>query len=209
VKLPDPPLLVITDRKQAKQPLADILAAAFASGCRWASVREKDLPREEQIVLAQQLSALARDWGARLTLHGSPVLARDADLDGVHLPTGANATMAREMLGRRALIGISIHTVGEAARLDPAIVDYVIAGPAYATASKPSYGPILGMVGIEKITDATKVPVIAIGGITSGAVAEMHVAGAHGVAVMGGVMRASDPGRAVADLIGALQPGPF
>jgi thiamine-phosphate pyrophosphorylase len=209
VKLPDPPLLVITDRRQAKKPLTDILAAAFASGCRWASVREKDLPREEQIALARRMLPFARDRGARLTLHGSPVLARDADLDGVHLPAGADAAEAREMLGRHALIGISIHAVEEAARLDPAIVDYAIAGPAYATPSKPTHGPILGMIGIERITDATKVPVIAIGGITPGSVAEMHVAGAIGVAVMGGVMRAADPAREVANLVAALRPGPF
>jgi thiamine-phosphate pyrophosphorylase len=209
VKLPDPPLLVITDRTQAKQPLADILGPAFAAGCRWASVREKDLPREAQIVLARQMLPFARDWGARLTLHGSPVLARDGDLDGVHLSAGADAAAARAMLGRHALIGISIHTAEEAARLDPAVVDYAIAGPAYATPSKPNHGPILGMVGIEKITDATKVPIIAIGGITPGAVAEMHVAGAAGVAVMGGVMRAADPAREVAALVAALNPGPF
>jgi thiamine-phosphate pyrophosphorylase len=209
VRLPDPPLLIVTDRHQATRPLEHILDGAFAAGCRWASVREKDLPGEQQIVLARRLLPLARDWGARLTLHGSPVLARDADLDGVHLPAGANAAAARQMLGRHALIGISIHKVEEAAKLDPHIVDYAIAGPAYATPSKPQHGPILGMVGIQKIADATKVPIIAIGGITAGAVPEMHVGGAVGVAVMGGIMRADDPCRVVTELVAALRPGPF
>ena len=107
MKLPRPPLLLVTDRQQAKRPLEDILADAFKAGCRWASVREKDLPREEQIALAQRLLPVAHDWGARLTLHGSPALAQDGGLDGVHLPAGADATVAREMLGRHALIGIS------------------------------------------------------------------------------------------------------
>jgi len=209
VRLPRPPLLLVTDRQQAKRPLEHILDGAFAAGCRWASVREKDLPPEEQIVLARRLLPLARDWGARLTLHGSAVLARDADLDGVHLAAGADAAAARQLLGRHALIGISIHKVEEAEKLDPHVVDYAIAGPAYATPSKPQHGPILGMVGIQKITDATKVPIIAIGGITAGAIAEMHVAGAIGVAVMGGVMRTDDPAREVASLVAALHPGPF
>ncbi len=209
MRLPNPPLLIVTDRQQAKRPLEHILDGAFAAGCRWASVREKDLPGEEQIVLARLLLPLARDWGVRLTLHGSPMLARDADLDGVHLSAGADAAAARQMLGRHALIGISIHKVKEAAKLDPHIVDYAIAGPAYATPSKPPHGPILGMVGIQKIVDATKVPIIAIGGITAGAVPEMHVGGAVGVAVMGGVMRADDPCRVVRELVAALRPGPF
>jgi thiamine-phosphate pyrophosphorylase len=205
VKLPRPPLLLVTDRKQAQAPLADILAAAFAAGCRWASVREKDLPHEDQVALARHLKALASDWGARLTLHGSAALAQDAGVDGVHLPAGANASVARDMLGRHALIGISVHKEAEARKLDPAIIDYAIAGPAYATPSKPDHGPILGMLGIEKISNATSVPIIAIGGITPGAVAEMHVAGAVGIAVMGGVMRAPDPRREVEGLVAALE----
>jgi thiamine-phosphate pyrophosphorylase len=205
VKLPRPPLLLVTDRSQAQAPLADVLTAAFAAGCRWASVREKDLPREDQVALARHLKDLASDWGARLTLHGSAALAQDAGVDGVHLPAGANATVARDMLGRHALIGISVHKEDEARKLDPAVVDYAIAGPAYASPSKPDHGPILGMLGIERIANATSIPIIAIGGITPGAIAEMHVAGAVGVAVMGGVMRASDPRREVQSLVDALE----
>ena len=204
MKLPRPPLLIVTDRKQAETSLDDVLSAAFAAGCRWASVREKDVSDAEQVALARRLLAVARDAHARLTLDGSPALAREAGVDGVHLPAGADAAVARELLGSNALIGISVHKPEEAARLDPSVVDYAIAGPAYATASKPNHGPILGMLGVEKIVNAAKVPVIAIGGIAPGVVAEMRVAGAVGVAVMGGVMRAKDPGDAVKRLVHAF-----
>ena len=206
MRLPRPPLLVITDRQQARKPLDDILAASFAAGCRWASVREKDLPLGEQVALAQRLLTVARDWNAWLTLHGDPALALEAGLDGVHLAAGADAAAARHAMGKGALIGMSVHTADEAAKLDPATVDYVIAGPAYASASKPGYGPVLGMVGIEKITEATSVPVVAIGGITPGAVADMHIAGAVGIAVMGSVMRAEQPRHEVERLIAAVTP---
>jgi thiamine-phosphate pyrophosphorylase len=39
MKLPDPPLLLITDRHQARLPLVDVVRAALAAGCRWVSVR--------------------------------------------------------------------------------------------------------------------------------------------------------------------------
>jgi thiamine-phosphate pyrophosphorylase len=201
VTLPRPHLLIVTDRKQAQAPLDDVLSAAFAAGCRWASVREKDLADAEQVALARRLLAVARDSDAWLTLHGSPALAQEAGVDGVHLPAGANAKDARELLGSGALIGVSLHAPEEAAALDAAVVDYAIAGPAYATASKPDHGPILGMLGVERIANATKVPVIAIGGIAPGVVAEMRVAGAFGVAVMGSVMRAKDPGEVVRHLL--------
>ncbi len=204
--LPWPPLLVVTDRHQARAPLDDILAAAFATGCRWASIREKDLPRDEQIALARQLLPIARSWQARLTLHGDPVLAREAGVDGVHLSGGDDPKTARELLGTGALIGISIHSAAEASMLNPAAVDYAIAGPAYATASKPGYGPFLGATGIAQICRAAPVPVIAIGGITAASAPEMQSAGAVGIAVMGSVMRAPDPSREVKDLIAALRP---
>ena len=51
-RVPDPPLLVITDRRQARAPLADVVAAALAAGCRWVSMREKDLSVEDQHELA-------------------------------------------------------------------------------------------------------------------------------------------------------------
>ena len=54
MRLPDPALLVITDRRQARTPIADIVEAACAAGCRWFSVREKDLGPQEQVVLAQR-----------------------------------------------------------------------------------------------------------------------------------------------------------
>jgi thiamine-phosphate pyrophosphorylase len=204
VKLPTPPLLVITDRTQAHAPLDDVLTAAFEAGCRWASVREKDLPPDKQLALAQRLLRIARDWDALLTLHGDPNLAQAAGLDGVHLAAGGDPAAARKLMGAQDLIGISVHSVEDADKLDPSVVDYAIAGPAYASASKPEYGPVLGMLGIGRIADATRVPIIAIGGITADVVGEMHVAGAAGVAVMGGVMRAMNARREVTRLVEAL-----
>jgi thiamine-phosphate pyrophosphorylase len=204
VSVPSPSLLVVTDRRQAHAPLAEVLTAAFAAGCRWASVREKDLPADQQVALAAQLLPLARRYGARLTLHGDSRLAEQGCLDGVHLPAGGDARGARKLLGRGALIGISVHTPEETAKLDPAILDYAIAGPAYASASKPGYGPMLGLAGIAAISAISSIPVIAIGGVAPGLVAEMLTAGAAGIAVMGGVMRATDPGEEVKTLLAAL-----
>jgi thiamine-phosphate pyrophosphorylase len=204
VRLPRPPLLVITDRKQARAPLDEILASAFASGCRWASIREKDLPADDQLALAKRVLPLARRHGATLTLHGEPVIAARAGVDGVHLAAGDDAGVARALLGPDALIGISVHTAREASALAAGTVDYVIAGPAYDTPSKPGYGPVLARAGIQEICRSTALPVIAIGGVTARTVAEMLTAGAVGVAVMGSIMRAADPGDAIRSLAAAM-----
>ena len=112
--------------------------------------------------------------------------------------------MARQLLGSGALIGVSIHNAAEAEMLDPATVDYAIAGPAYATASKPGYGPFLGPRGIAGICRAIALPIIAIGGITAARIPEILHSDAVGVAVMGGVMRAEDPGEETKRLLAAM-----
>ena len=60
--LPSPPLLVISDRSQAKRPLVEIAAAAFRGGCRWFSLREKDLPADERSGVAAAGGAGTAPW---------------------------------------------------------------------------------------------------------------------------------------------------
>jgi thiamine-phosphate pyrophosphorylase len=201
LKLPDPPLLVITDRHQARLPLADVVRAALTAGCRWISMREKDLSEEDQIALASTLLPIARRHGARLTVHGEAALARACGSDGVHLSAGGDPAAARKMLGREKLIGVSLHTVTEAEAIDPGIVDYAIAGPAFETASKPGYGPEIGRKGLAEIARAATVPVLAIGGLNATRAAEVLAAGPVGIAVMGSIMRAVEPGREVKALL--------
>jgi thiamine-phosphate pyrophosphorylase len=204
LKLPDPPLLLVTDRRQARRPLAEIVIAALDAGCRWVSMREKDLPDDEQLLLARTLLPATRKAGARLMLHGEAALAKLAGVDGVHLPSGADPAVARALLGADKLIGVSIHTVIEAQAIDPDTVDYALAGPAFETPSKPGYGPEIGRKGFLEIARAARVPVLAIGGINSARVAELIAAGAAGVAVMGGIMRAADPAREARALLATL-----
>jgi len=205
VRLPNPPLLLVTDRRQTRRPLPEIVSAALGAGCRWISLREKDLPQDEQVPLARMLLPMIRRHGARLSIHGAAALAKLAGVDGVHLPSGADTAAARAELGPQQLIGVSIHTVTEAEAIDPAVVDYALAGPAFETVSKPGYGPEIGRKGLAEMARAARVPLLAIGGINTLRVAEVIAAGCAGVAVMGGVMRAADPGREVGALVATLQ----
>jgi thiamine-phosphate pyrophosphorylase len=204
MKLPDPPLLLVTDRHQARLPLAEVVTAALVAGCRWVSVREKDLSADDQIALARTLLPTARRHGACLTVHGDAALAKACGADGVHLPSGSDPARSRAMLGAGKLIGVSIHTVTEAEAIVPGAVDYAIAGPAFETASKPGYGPEIGRKGLAEIARAARVPVLAIGGINVARVAEVLAAGPAGIAVMGSVMRAADPGQAMKALLATV-----
>jgi thiamine-phosphate pyrophosphorylase len=185
-------LLVISDRHQAGRPLVEIAEAVFAGGCRWLSLREKDLPPEERCSLLAALVALGHRFGAAVTAHEDIEAVAAVGADGVHLPSATGPETARARLPER-LIGVSAHSAAEAASLLRAGADYVTVSPVFLTASKPGYGPALGLDGLSRIVAEASGPVIALGGITAENAASCIAAGAIGVAVMGEIMRAADP----------------
>ncbi len=203
MELPVPPLLVITDRSQTRRPLAEIAEAAFAGGCRWFSLREKDLPPAERQALLAALVALGRRWGARVTAHEDIEAVAATGAGGVHLPSGGDPLVARARLPH-ALIGASAHSAEEARALIAAGADYVTASPVFLSQSKPGYGPALGLDGLARVVAAAPGPVVALGGVTAENAAACIAAGARGVAVMGEVMRAADPRALVRRLAAAL-----
>jgi thiamine-phosphate pyrophosphorylase len=198
--LPVPPLLVISDRRQASLPLDQIAGQAFGAGCRWFSLREKDLAPVERRALLGRLMLLGHRFGAVVMVHEDLEAAAAEGAAGVHLPSRGNVAAARSRLPQ-ALIGASAHSAEEAAMLLHAGADYVTASPVFVTASKPGYGPALGLDGLARIVAAARGPVIALGGITEGNSAECLAAGACGIAVMGEVMRSAEPRISVQQLL--------
>jgi thiamine-phosphate pyrophosphorylase len=183
-------LLLVTDRHQAAAPLDEIVSEAIAAGARWIWLRDRDLPPAERRALAQRLIALARAYGAKLSVGGDVALAAEIAADGVHLPAGASIAAARARLGARARIGVSAHHDAEVAAAAAAGADYATLSPIFATASKPGYGPALGVAALARAAPHG-LPVLALGGVTPERVDDCLNAGAAGIAVMGEVMRAA------------------
>lgn len=200
MSLPVPPVLVITDRRQATQPLEGVATALFAGGCRWLSLREKDLPASERRALLQRLVALGQTCGAIVTVHDDLDSAIALGL-GLHLPAQGSIAEARRVLGARALIGISAHDAEEVAKAADSGADYATLSPIFLTRSKPGYGPALGLDALRR---RWPLPVLALGGIDSGNAAACLEAGASGLAIMGEAMRAASPKNFMAGLLALL-----
>jgi thiamine-phosphate pyrophosphorylase len=201
--LPFPPLLVISDRHQGSRPLEQVAEAAFRGGCRWFSLREKDLAPAKRRALLGILVALGHRFGAVVTAHEDVEAVVAADASGVHLPSGGDPAAARARLPA-ALIGASAHSADEASTLLRAGADYVTVSPVFVTASKPGYGPALGLDGLAHIVVQAPGPVVALGGITAESAALCLAAGAGGIAVMGEIMRAADPQATVEHILSAM-----
>lgn len=210
--------------------LAATVAAALEGGLDGVVVRERRLASGHRQALGRELSTTAHAGGssaallwaapvpnqprppARVPRPGADVTRPDAMkpclmtadvMDGVHLrardpfPSGE----------RPALVGRSCHGEAELRRAADEGCDYVTLSPVAASGSKPGYGPALGVAGLRALLERTgylspTAPrVLALGGVEPGAARQWLEAGAHGVAVMGAVMRANDPADVAARLV--------
>jgi len=204
VSLPDLPLLLITDRRQVRRSLEDTVARALEGGCRWVSLREKDLEPPERLLLLRRLVELGHRCGARISVHEDIDAALAAGAAGVHLPAGADPAEARARLPPGMLLGVSAHGAEELARAAAAGADYATFSPIFPSASKPGYGPALGFDALARAAASVSIPIIALGGVDRARIAACVDAGAAGIAVMGGVMAADDPGMVMAGLTTTL-----
>jgi len=200
-----PPLILLTDRSQLRlgRGLVRTVAECAEAGLTHVVLRELDLSDAQRAALAGELAAI----GVTVIAAHTPL----AGAAGVHLRAAAVAggnTLLPPVEGRcidrlpgatacYPLRGRSCHTRAEVTAAAADGFAYATLGPFAATASKPGYGPALPP---EAYADRP-IPVYALGGIDP-ANAELAMdAGAHGVAVMGAVMRAASPKSVVRDLL--------
>lgn len=190
---PLPRLLVLTNRTQADRPLPEVIGACVDGGARAVVLREKDLPRAERTALAVRLRPVLAATGGLLLVASDPTIPAD----GVHLAANDPLTLG----GTHGLIGRSCHGPDDLAAAAVEGCTHATLSPTFATASKPGYGPALGL---DALADPP-LPTFALGGIDRPERAAACVAaGAHGVAVMGALMLADRPDRLAAEILAAL-----
>ena len=192
---------MLTDRASCDRPLAEVVAAAVEGGARTVVLREKDLPDVQRAALASQLRSLLDPVGGRLVLAGPPLAAGELASDAVHLSAADEVPLPRP-----PLVGRSCHDLASVRRAAAQGCDWVTVSPVRATASKPGYGPALGLDGLAALARCG-VPAYALGGLAADDAPACLRAGAVGVAVMGAVMRSDRPDRVVADLLASLALG--
>jgi thiamine-phosphate pyrophosphorylase len=196
------PLLVITDRHQARRSLEEVVAEILSAGARWIWFRDRDLEIAERRRLALRLSKLVQGAGGCLSIGGDVELAAEIGANAVHVRDIATVTQARRLLGPIALVGLSAHALADVEDAHAAGADYVTLSPIYQSASKPGYGPPLGLGAIGRAAQ-TGIPIVALGGITANTANTAMNAGAAGVAVMGSVMASDRPAAVVHEILQA------
>jgi thiamine-phosphate diphosphorylase len=148
-------------------------------------VREYEIDDQRLLTLVSRIVSAAKPGGASIVVNDRVDIAIAAGAAGVHLRGDSpSAAAVRLIVPPGFLIGRSVHSVEEAVQAEAAGVDYVIAGTIFPTASKGPGAPVAGIDGLSEVCGAVRVPVLAIGGITTDKVGDIAAAGAAGAAAI-------------------------
>jgi len=191
----------IVDGSATRPPL-DLVGAFVRGGAAVVQLRLKQAGAGELLRVAREARKLCAGR-ALLLVNDRPDIARLAETDGVHLGQEDLPWLAaRAILGPRALIGVSTHSDAEIDAAQGA--DYIGFGPIFATASKPGLPLPHGIEGLWRAVRRSRIPLVAIGGITLERAPEVAGAGARCVAAIAQLCGAPDPESATREMAKAF-----
>lgn len=194
-------LYAVTDRSWLNgRTLAEQTEEALRGGVTCVQLREKNLGYEEFLKEAVRMKELCRRYRVPLLINDCAEIALLAGADGVHVGQGdMGAREVRAVIGKDKILGVTAHTPEQAVCAERDGADYIGAGAAFGTSTKPGAG-VIGPAGIKDICRAVKIPVIAIGGINAGNAAELAGCGICGIAAVSAVFAAQNIKKAAAEL---------
>ncbi len=186
------PVYAIADAEAlAPTPLPRAVAEMAEAGIRWIQVRGKKLSGEAWHRTLEGCCRVLEGSGVSLWVDDRADLAALFPVAGLHLgQTDLPPAAARRVVGKDLWIGLSTHGEEQVAAADEdPEVDVVAVGPVFPTAGKERPDPVVGLAFVRWARARTAKPLVAIGGIDAGNVAEVLAAGADAAAVIGAVCR--------------------
>jgi thiamine-phosphate pyrophosphorylase len=189
-----------------REPAAETARKLIGAGVEVLQYRAKKVPAKEMLASSRELAEAARSGGARFFVNDRPDVASLAEADGVHLgQDDLGVEEARGVVGPDAWVGLSTHNIEQFEKALGSSADYIAVGPIFATSSKASPDPVVGLGLIRRARRLTGRPIVAIGGITLERAAEVIEAGADSVAVISDVLRAENPADRVRQYLRRLE----
>lgn len=183
--------------------LVDVVASAVKGGATMVQLRHKDADTRTLLEEARVLKALLDPQGVPLLVNDRADVARAVGAAGVHVgQTDLPAADARRILGPDAIVGLTVKTLDQVREAESLDVDYLGVGPVHPSPTKPDAGAVLGPEGLRACVQATRLPVVAIGGITLENAREVYACGVAGIAVVSAITAAEDPEAAALGITG-------
>lgn len=202
-------LQFITNGSSSEEIISQV-KQVLAGGCKWVQLRMKDFPKDAIIATANAIKPLCKDSEAILIIDDYVEIAKELQLDGVHLgKNDMNTREAREFLGEEFIIGATANTLDDILCQSPLYVDYIGLGPYRFTQTKKNLSPILGLDGYSHILEdfsktGRNLPIVAIGGIGFDDIEPLMATGISGIAVSGAITNAQDSSAETSKMIDLL-----
>jgi thiamine-phosphate pyrophosphorylase len=193
---------IVDPERSGGHDLADLARLVAQGGATLIQLRDKRSETRAMVETARAIKQALAPFAVPLVVNDRVDVALAAGADGVHVGQDDMAVEdARRLLGRGAIIGLSIKTVAEANAAPVELIDYVGSGGVYATTSKQQKNAPIGPEGLARVISALharaqRLPVCGIAGIDAGNAAAVIAAGADGVAVISALSLAPDPAAA-------------
>lgn len=186
-----PIIYPITDRRLSTLSHIEQVTSLVAGGASFVQLREKEASSREFYDAAIQTLEFASTLAASLIINDRVDIALAADAAGVHLgQDDMSPEKARVLLGDKAIIGYSTHTLEQARDAAALPIDYITVGPVFRTTTKADPDAVVGLDGIRRVREVIgDVPLVAIGGISIEQVAEVLAAGADSVAMVSAIIQ--------------------
>ena len=188
-------LYVIPDRIiGAPLSLEEQTRLALEGGATSIQLRDKSMDGRELLATALRMAGFCAEKGALFIVNDRLDVALLSGADGVHLGqkdlplTEAQRLLDSLRLPRPFFIGVSVHTALEAGQAEADGADYLGVGAAFGTGSKEN-AKIVGLDGLREVRMSTKLPCVAIGGITLENLPEVMATGMDGVSVISAAVR--------------------
>ena len=205
----DPTLYLVTDPDLSLgRPEEEIVRRAVAAGVTMVQYRDKDTSTRKMIDKTRLLAGICRLAGVALVVNDRLDVAMAGGADGVHLgQDDMEITDARRIVGEDLIIGISVTTTEEAVAAEGDGADYLGANGVFPTGTKTDLGQPLGLEGVSRLSSATSLPLVAIGGINDQNAHEVIAAGADGVAMVSYIVGAENIEERCKNLLKVLHTG--
>ncbi|SFU52594.1 thiamine phosphate synthase [Halomonas korlensis] len=188
-------LYLITDPSLcAEHGLLETVVAAVRGGVTVVQLRDKYASEPELVAQARRLKTALAGTGVPLIINDRLEVALAVGADGLHIgQDDGDVLEARQALGPDAILGLSVQTQEQLARVDSSRLDYLGLGPVFATSSKGDHAQPIGFEGLATLAAASPLPAVAIGGLKAEHAAAVRAAGAQGAAVISAICGQPDP----------------
>ncbi len=187
--------LVITDPVTSYEQVAE---AAVRANVKIIQLRMKHEVRAEIVRTAHALRAITRSSNTLFIVNDDPSIAAETEADGVHVgQTDMSIQEIRTRYPSIGIVGLSTHSLAQARGSVDIKPDYIGAGPVWATPTKETPDPTLGVSTAVQIVRSVPFPAVAIGGIDAGRLPGLIHAGVRSFAVVRAVCQSKDPYSAI------------